>query len=205
MKEVKYKPFTKAVKGNTASIRRRIEHFTGRSEHEEETFEIKLLPLEKSIRIRLTSYLDNDEYMCTIVYPMLIADMSVENFTCKYWAENLAGEKIGKSTRKLIFNFYNSYLVTSEEPDDYDERDLLYYIDLDFGRYHPSAFFTYDIAILCLEISYRLSIEEFTPGESDFRRNLWEARNSGLSDLTLVVGDKEIKISRTSYLFNLSF
>jgi hypothetical protein len=48
-------------------------------------------------------------------------------------------------------------------------------------------------------------LEEFAPDESDFRRNLWEARNSGLSDLTLVVGDKEIKVSITFYLLDLSF
>jgi hypothetical protein len=103
MKGVEYKPFTKAAKGNTASIRRRVENFTGRPEHEEETFEIKLLPLDKSVKISLTAYLD-DEYMCTVFDLMFIADMSAENFTCKYWIENLAGEKIGERECKLIFN-----------------------------------------------------------------------------------------------------
>jgi hypothetical protein len=204
MEGVDYKPFTNAIKGHTASIRQRIERFTSRPNFEEETFEIKLLPLEESVVLDLTS--DFDEiYMCNMFYPMLTAPKSIKDFTCKLWIENLAGEKTPESTRKLIFSLSKFYLVTSDEPEESDENNLIYLASFNFGRYRPSAFLVDDVAIVCFEISYRLSVEEFSSADSDLRRQLWEARNSDLSDLTLVVGEKEIKVSRIFNLLNSTF
>jgi hypothetical protein len=55
--------------------------------------------------------------------------------------------------------------------------------------------FTDDVAILCFEISYHLCYEDYDPPIDDLRQKLWQNRETGFSDVTLKIGDREIKVS----------
>jgi hypothetical protein len=88
-------------------------------------------------------------------------------------------------------------LVGRNDHDGRDENELWYFKRFNFGHVNLRQFFTDDVAIVCLEISYYISNsdQDLPAIDLDFRRNLWQDREMGLSDLTLKVGDKEIKVS----------
>jgi hypothetical protein len=88
-------------------------------------------------------------------------------------------------------------LVGKDDHDDSDRENFFYHKRFDFGRFNPRQLFTDDVAILCFEISYHVSYEDYDPPilDLDFRRKLWQTRETVISDLVLKVDGKEIKVS----------
>jgi hypothetical protein len=126
----------------------------------------------------------------------------MNDFKFKVWLENIAGEKCPEIERKwrfLLFLYFN--LVGKDDYENGDDERVWYFKYFDFSRFNPREFFTDDVAIVCLEISYYVSTsDQDSPAiDSDFRQKLWQSYEMGLSDLTLKVGSKEIKVNHSNW------
>jgi hypothetical protein len=101
MDETKYSHFEslKTATQTTLSIRRRIERFNNHKKGENEAFELDLWPsrLSASIYLEAISNREGTVYL----RPTIRISRYVENYTCKLWFENLAGEKFSKMICKF--------------------------------------------------------------------------------------------------------
>jgi hypothetical protein len=97
--------------------------------------------------------------------------------------------------------------VSKSDYIDEDDCSLIYYGDFNFGSLNPREFFTDDIAIVYFEITYTLSEQDYEQPvlDLDFRRELWQTRNTHISDVTIKVDGREIKVSETSFFLDLTF